>query len=39
MNDTSSPETELILIRITGIDRLGLTAAVSNILARYHVDV
>ena len=25
MNDTSSPETELILIRITGIDRLGLT--------------
>lgn len=31
--------TELILIRITGEDRPGLTAAVTSILARYNVDI
>ncbi len=31
--------TELILIRITGEDRPGLTAAVTSILAQYNVDI
>lgn len=31
--------TELILIRVTGEDRPGLTAAVTSILAQYNVDI
>lgn len=31
--------TELILIRITGVDRPGLTASITRILARYQVDI
>ncbi len=33
------PEKELILVRITGEDRPGLTASVMSILAKYDVDV
>ncbi len=33
------PDKELILVRITGEDRPGLTASVMNILAKYDVDV
>lgn len=36
MNDIN---TELILIRITGLDRPGLTASVTEILARYDVTI
>ena len=31
--------TELILIRISGIDRPGLTASITEILSRYQVDI
>ena len=36
MNDIN---TELILIRITGLDRPGLTASMTEILARYDVTI
>lgn len=32
-------ETELILIRISGLDRPGLTASITEILSRYEVDI
>lgn len=32
-------ETELILIRISGLDRPGLTASIAEILSRYEVDI
>ncbi len=35
----NNTETELILIRITGVDRPGLTASVTEILAKHHVNV
>ena len=31
--------TELILIRISGLDRPGLTASVTDILSKYDVDI
>ena len=31
--------TELILIRISGLDRPGLTASITEILSRYEVDI
>ena len=31
--------TELILIRISGLDRPGLTACITDILANYNVDI
>lgn len=37
--DMEQPQKELMLIRITGEDRPGLTASVMGILARYDVDV
>ena len=36
MEDT---KTELILVRISGLDRAGLTAAVTEILSKYDVDI
>ncbi len=35
----STNNTELILIRITGLDRPGLTASITEILARYDVTI
>ena len=32
-------KTELILIRISGVDRPGLTASVTAILSKYQVDI
>ena len=32
-------KTELILIRISGVDRPGLTASISEILSKYDVDI
>jgi len=37
--DTEESETELILIRIAGIDRPGLTASLTDILAEYDVSI
>ena len=34
-----STNTELILIRISGLDRPGLTASITEILSRYEVDI
>lgn len=33
------PEEELILLRITGVDRPGLTATITGVLANYDVDI
>jgi len=37
--DTERSETELILIRIAGVDRPGLTASLTDILAEYDVSI
>ncbi len=34
-----TPATEIILIRITGQDRPGLTAGITSVLAKYNVDI
>ena len=39
MTEQEQSKTELILIRITGVDRPGLTASVTKILANYNVDI